>query len=334
MKTTIKSSNNILYLIYDGDCILCRNSAQAIKIKKSVGELELINARESHPLVKETLDKGYDLNEGIVVNFNGKYFYGAEAVNFLALIGSNSDLFNRINTFLFKYKWTTQIFYPIFKAIRNIILFIRKIPSLPMPIQEPLIQKIFGEQTKLVPKILRERYSNRPYSKDYLLLKGEMNITISKTFRLLSPLFRLTGALVPYAAKKITTTVEFVSDEKSEKTLMHRTFYYPDKSPYHFTSKVIHVKDNIVIELMRLRFASKLIYTLDKNKITMNYGGYVLCVGKRLIPIPLGFLIGKIYAYEEAVSDDQFIMLVTLTHPLLGRIFQYDGYFKISDPNE
>lgn len=161
-----------------------------------------------------------------------------------------------------------------------------------------------------------------------------MNITTSKFFKFLSPLFKFSSALVPYAAKKIPVTVELASDIKSNKITMRRTFYYPEKSPYHFTSKIIHAKDDIVIELMRLGFASRLIYKYDKNKITMDYGGYVFCIGKKQIPLPLGFLIGKFYAYEEAISDAEFVMLVKLTHPLFGKIFQYDGNFKIAGSNE
>lgn len=334
MDRTTEESKQTLYLIYDGDCILCSNSAQAIKIKKSVGQLQLINAREPNPLVKEAMDKGYDLNEGIVVKYNDQYFYGADAVYFIALIGSHSDVFNKVNTRIFKYKWMTKLFYPIFKAVRNSILYIRRIKPLPMPTQKSLIEKIFAEQTKNISPVLQKRYSNRPYSKDRLLVKGEMNIEVSKFFKFLSPLFRLSGALVPYPAQKIPVTVEFVSDTESNKIIMHRTFYYPDKKPYHFTSKVMHIKDNIVLEMMKFGFATKLIYTYDNNKITMDYGGYVLCIGKTLIPIPLGFLVGRFYAYEETISDDQFIMLVKLTHPLFGKIFQYDGYFKIANSDE
>ena len=334
MKIISESQESTLYLIYDGDCILCRNSAQAIKIKKAIGHLEIINARDSHPLVIEALKMGYDLNEGILINYNNQYYYGADAVHFLALIGSSSDTFNKVNRSFFKYKWLARCFYPLFKMTRNIILFVRRIPPIPKSAQEPLIKKIYGHQTQVIPKILQDRYSNRPYSKDTLLLKGEMNINISKTFRVLSPLFRLAGALAPYPAEKNFVTVEFISDEKSDKILMHRTFYYPDKPAYHFRSRLIHIKDNIVVELMRLGFASKLIYTFDNNTIVMGYGGYVLCLWKWLIPIPLGFLIGKFYAFEEAVSDDKFNMEVKMVHPLFGKIFQYDGYFTIAKSHE
>ena len=63
-----------LYLIYDGDGILCSNTAKAMQIKQSVGQLEIINARMSHPLVTEALNKGYDLNEGILVKYNNTYY--------------------------------------------------------------------------------------------------------------------------------------------------------------------------------------------------------------------------------------------------------------------
>ncbi|HHT9905839.1 TPA: DCC1-like thiol-disulfide oxidoreductase family protein, partial [Legionella pneumophila] len=83
MTRKTNSATTTVYLIYDGDCILCKNSAQAMKIKKSIGNLEIINARELHPLVKEAMKKGYDLNKGILVKYNHQYFYGAAAVNFL-----------------------------------------------------------------------------------------------------------------------------------------------------------------------------------------------------------------------------------------------------------
>lgn len=328
MKTTLTSPTNTLYLIYDGDCILCRNSAQAMRIKKSIGHLETINARMPHPLVTEALENGYDLNEGILVKYHHHYFYGVAAVHFLALVGSSSDAFNRINRAIFKYRWLSRGLYPVFKGIRNTILFLRHIPPMSLPAQKPLIQKIYGDQAKVIPKILQDRYANRPYSKDRLLLKGEMNITLSKMFQALSPLFRLAGALAPYPAQKIPVTVELISEENSSSILMQRTFYYPNKSPYQFRSRILCVKNNVVIELMRFGFASKLLYTFEQNKIIMRYGGYVLRLGKWLIPIPLGFLIGKFYAFEEMTAKDQFNMQVTMTHSLLGKIFQYDGYFK------
>jgi predicted DCC family thiol-disulfide oxidoreductase YuxK len=51
------SKTDILYLIYDGECILCKNTALVFRMKKSVGRLEIINARDAGPLVEEARQK-------------------------------------------------------------------------------------------------------------------------------------------------------------------------------------------------------------------------------------------------------------------------------------
>lgn len=211
-----------------------------------------------------------------------------------------------------------------------VILFLQKILPITYQPQATLAKMIFGGAADKLPQILQKRYANRPHSKDSLLLQGEMNIFISQTFRLLSPLFRLAGSLVPYPANNIPVQVKLMSDEKSNAILMQRTFYYQNKMPYHFSSRMMHIRDNIAIEFMRFGFASRLIYRMEENKIIMDYGGYVFRLGKWLLPLPLGFLIGKFYAFEVAESDESFAMQVKMVHPLFGKIFQYDGKFKIS----
>ena len=78
---------------------------------------------------------------------------------------------------------------------------------------------------------------------------------------------------------------------------MYRIFYYKNRPAYHFYSKMILIKDNIILELIRFRIAIKLLYHLENNKIIMDYGGYVLYLGKSLIPIPLHLIIGKFFTY-------------------------------------
>lgn len=208
-------------------------------------------------------------------------------------------------------------------------MFFQGISPISKQSQETLLQAIYGEEAKKLPRVLQLRYANKPYSNDSVLLQGQMNINISKTFRLLSPLFKLTGALVMYSANNVPVKVELRSQEKSREIMMHRTFNYRDRKPVSFNSRILSVKKNVVIELMRFRFAARLIYSFDKDKITMNYGGYVFRLGQYLIPMPLGFLIGKFYSFEQAESDDVFNMQVKVVHPLMGNIFQYDGRFKI-----
>lgn len=130
MESTIEDSPEPVYLIYDGDCLLCRNSARVVKIRESIGSLLLINAREQHPMVQEAKQEGYDLNEGILIKYRQQYYFGADAIHFLALVGSPNDLFNKINAHIFKFKWIAYCLYPFMKCIRNFLLFIQKTPPI------------------------------------------------------------------------------------------------------------------------------------------------------------------------------------------------------------
>src|ERR1700677_5108932 len=103
---------NTLYLIYDKECPMCRNAAQALNIKKAVGKLELINARQSHPLVTLIYEKGLNPDQGIIVIYNGCYYYAAEAIQLLALLNSPIGLFNKTSALLLRSKITAKFLYP------------------------------------------------------------------------------------------------------------------------------------------------------------------------------------------------------------------------------
>ena len=122
---TTNEKKDIIYLIYDGNCILCSKCAIALRIKKSVGNLQLINARTRHPLINEAINKGYDLDEGMIVKYDNKYYHGADAVHILALLSSPINLFNKLNAFIFKSTILSAIFYPVFKFVRLLLLMIR-----------------------------------------------------------------------------------------------------------------------------------------------------------------------------------------------------------------
>ena len=53
-------NNNIIYLIYDGECPICNYTAKVIKLRQAVGKLEIINARIKHPLIDEVNNHNFD----------------------------------------------------------------------------------------------------------------------------------------------------------------------------------------------------------------------------------------------------------------------------------
>ncbi|WP_341763740.1 DUF4166 domain-containing protein [Candidatus Tisiphia endosymbiont of Beris chalybata] len=234
---------------------------------------------------------------------------------------------------MFNSKYLSRFCYPLLIFTRRVLLFIKDVFFTPPISQKPFIEMIFDKKAAKVPRILQKRYSLIPYSTNYLLLTGTINISISKIFNIFAPLFKFIGSLPFYPEKNIPVTVELISEQASDKILMNRTFHYHQKPAYHFNSKIIHIKDNVVLELMQFGMAAKLIYRLEANKIIMDYGGYFLQVGRWRMPLPLGWVIGKFSACETAIDDAKFSMVVSLQHPVFGKIYQYDGIFTIEEDN-
>ncbi len=110
------------YLIYDKQCPLCEHYSQMIRIRESVGDLILIDAREESEIMHEITQAGLDIDQGMVLKMDDNLYYGAEAIHMLSLISSRNGFFNRLNYWLFCSKYLSKIIYPIFRSLRNLLL--------------------------------------------------------------------------------------------------------------------------------------------------------------------------------------------------------------------
>lgn len=121
-----------LVIVYDGECPFCSNYVQVLALREAVGKVQLVDARSGHALVAKLQRDGYDLNEGMAALFGGRVYYGAECVHMLALLSTDSGMFNRINNVVFRSSSLSRVLYPILRAGRNVTLKLlgrTKIPS-------------------------------------------------------------------------------------------------------------------------------------------------------------------------------------------------------------
>lgn len=109
-------------LVYDGACPMCTAFSKVIRLRKALGELQLINAREQHPIIKEITNKKLDLDEGIILKYNNNFYHGVDAINLLALLSTEDDWFNRVNAIIFRSKSLSKLLYPLLRSIRNLLL--------------------------------------------------------------------------------------------------------------------------------------------------------------------------------------------------------------------
>jgi predicted DCC family thiol-disulfide oxidoreductase YuxK len=112
-------------VVYDGECIFCQNYVRMLRLRESVGKVDLVDARGDDPRVQELIDQGYDLDEGMVFSYQHKIFHGSDAVHALALLCSASTLFNRFNAHVLSKPNTARLLYPWLKAGRRVTLWLR-----------------------------------------------------------------------------------------------------------------------------------------------------------------------------------------------------------------
>jgi predicted DCC family thiol-disulfide oxidoreductase YuxK len=114
--------NDEILLIYDRECPACSAYSQIVRIRESVGDLRLINAREDGEIMQEITAQGLDIDQGMVLKMAGQYYYGAQAVHALALISSRAGAVNRINYWIFKSSMRSKFLYPALRFFRNLLL--------------------------------------------------------------------------------------------------------------------------------------------------------------------------------------------------------------------
>lgn len=111
-----------LLLVYDKECPACNNFCQMVRIKESVGRLQLVDAREDSPIMQEITAAGLDIDQGMVLKTGDQLYYGSDAIHALSLISSRSGLFNRLNYWMFKSKRVSHVLYPMLRFGRAILL--------------------------------------------------------------------------------------------------------------------------------------------------------------------------------------------------------------------
>jgi predicted DCC family thiol-disulfide oxidoreductase YuxK len=110
------------YLIYDGECPFCTRYVRLTRLRQTVGELRLINARDNTREVAAAVTAGFTLDDGMLLHLGGQYYHGAQCLNRLALLSSRSTLFNRLTYAIFRSPTASRLFYPALRNGRNLLL--------------------------------------------------------------------------------------------------------------------------------------------------------------------------------------------------------------------
>lgn len=116
------ASAETTWLVYDGECPFCSAYVKLVRLRDTIGPVKLVNARDGGPIVDEVRRAGFDIDEGMVLKYQGRLYHGADCINMLALLTTPSSTFNRLNARLFRSRAASRVLYPVLRAGRNAAL--------------------------------------------------------------------------------------------------------------------------------------------------------------------------------------------------------------------
>jgi predicted DCC family thiol-disulfide oxidoreductase YuxK len=111
-----------IVLVYDKECPLCDAYCRMVRIRQSVGELKLVDARGESDVMQEITRQGLDIDQGMVVKVDDVFYYGSDAIHVLSMMSSGSGVFNRLNHWIFRSRARSLVLYPLLRDCRNLLL--------------------------------------------------------------------------------------------------------------------------------------------------------------------------------------------------------------------
>lgn len=194
---------------------------------------------------------------------------------------------------------------------------------------DPIFQSIFGAAWDDLPPVMKKHYANRPYGDDVVTVEGALDVFCGGPVKALAWIFALMKSIPPWTEKSVPVTVHFRSDKRTRRFHFQRIFHFRGCKPYSFRSYMIQIAGNDVAEITGPCMGWRMRYGWENGKVVMRHNGYVLRLFGHYIRIPLELLIGEGYAEETPVDDNTFDMVMHLTHPKWGKIYEYRGRFEV-----
>lgn len=118
------------WLLYDGKCPFCSRYVKLIRLRSSIGNLDLIDARYPSKYRDEALNARLDINEGMVLKYGQRLYHGDNCINMLALLSSPIGIANTVNAWLFRSPNRARLIYPWLRRMRNFVLLLLRRPKI------------------------------------------------------------------------------------------------------------------------------------------------------------------------------------------------------------
>ncbi|MCG8559583.1 MAG: DUF393 domain-containing protein [Hyphomicrobiales bacterium] len=113
-----------IVVVYDGQCVFCNSYIKLMRLRASAGNVVLCDAREDDAAQRVKDSLGLDLDEGMLVLYGGRAYYGADAMHILSSLTSRSNAWNGLTASIFSRHWLARVLYPFLKLGRSLALLV------------------------------------------------------------------------------------------------------------------------------------------------------------------------------------------------------------------
>lgn len=189
-----------------------------------------------------------------------------------------------------------------------------------------MFKTILSEQWESLSPAVQQHYGIQ--DGEEISMQGKLAVKHGRFIKIIMPLIRLTGALVPVEGEDFDVSVE--NKRIGNSFYWHRRFHKNNKV-YEFKSKMQPYKNDI-IEFVGLGIGIRLGLKVIEGGLVYEDKGYVFKLGSLLLPIPLHLLMGKsnIKEFTSKESPHDLEMRFEVNHPWFGFGFSYMGYFNFT----
>ena len=194
------------------------------------------------------------------------------------------------------------------------------------------MQALNQDWDSLAPSI-RAHYGIAPFTTQQVRVEGTMqSVSHSAVAKLLIPFARLAGALIPFQGRDVPVQVVNYSRVNRPGYYWRRVFHFRGRKPFPFPSRMVCSGDHEITEYVRFGFGIRLALSVKNGALIERDRGYVVALGRLVLPLPLNLLMGWACIEETPVSSKEFDMKMSLRHPIFGQTFAYNGRFAILEP--
>ena len=112
-----------LEVIYDGDCPFCSSYVAYCRLKEAFPDVILTDAREVPERIAQYRAESMEINDGMIVLYDGGVYYGDKAMAVLTEISRPGAIVQRVLGLLFRWPPLAHIVYGALRLGRNMALF-------------------------------------------------------------------------------------------------------------------------------------------------------------------------------------------------------------------